>query len=246
MSLSAPKPEAAANPAKRKLEVKSGRIEEYIPAETKGEKGTIKKHDVPFGFVVLDELVSISGYCESKNNGLYSNEVTDHSKQKLVVRCGKEVVAEGYYENIKETVKALGGKYTIVVYAAIRKASNKNELEMIRVTFAGGGVGEWFEFKRAENVFDGNLVVMSGWEDRKKGAVNFQVPAFSRHEMPEELKEKAIEMDKSLQEFLKVFISHQQDEMGNYQAADTGDSDKNYGGGSDEDYHDDGSDDIPF
>ena len=249
MSRSAPEITAAANPAKRRIEVKSTGIQEYIPSKTDGEKGTNKTHDIPFGFIVLDEVNCITGYSESKKLGFYSNEIKELSKDVLVVRCGKDIVAKGLYEDIKEKMKAQGGKFTTCAYAVIRNGSG---FDMVRIMFAGASVGAWFEFKRKANIYGDNAVIISGWKEDKKGAVTFNVPIFSTSSIKPEVVHETGELDAELQSWLKPFMFQQQKEIKGGDGGDDGyDGDYSQDKGSekstrDEQHEEYESEEIPF
>ena len=107
--------------------------------EWNSETGSFKTYDkvkkenidipLPVRFYVLDELATIKGFSDKIQNGIWSNEVKDITKQSLkVMSKGKEgkvlTIAEGLYgteknPGIKETIVAAGGKYTRSLYAAM-------------------------------------------------------------------------------------------------------------------------------
>lgn len=219
MSRSAPEITAAANPAKRRIEVKSKGIQEYVPSKVEGEKGTHKVHSAPFGFIVLDEVSCITGYSEGKKLGYYSNEIKDISKDYLLVRCGKDIVARGLYADIQEKVKAQGGKFTTCVYAVIR---NGDGFDMVRIMLAGASVGAWFEFKRKASIYGDNAVIISGWKDDRKGAVEYKVPIFTTSAIKPDVVHTTGELDADLQSWLKPFLFQQQQEIKGGDSTDDG------------------------
>ena len=198
MSLSNPKPE---NPVTKWIEFKgdSGKFQYW-------DKATESNIEIPLnkiGFIVLDELNTITGYHESAKAGIYSNEVSDLSHETLTVKVFKtNVQITGLYKDIKDNIKAIGGKFTKSVYAAL--ITGKDSLELVNFKMSGSAFMGWLE-KHANLYKQG--VKITGLKDGEKGKIKFKIPVFEGFDMPENLRLKAIELDKELQEYLKQYRS---------------------------------------
>ena len=200
MSLSNPKAE---NPVTKWIEFKgsTGKFQYW-------DKATESNIELPLnkiGFIVLDELNTISGYHSSAEAGIYSNEISDLSHETLTVKVFKaNIQITGLYKDIKDNIKAIGGKFTKSVYAAL--ITGKDSLELVNFKMSGSGFGGWLD-KHINLLKQG--VKVTGLKDGEKGATKFKIPVFEGFEMPENLRLKAVDMDKELQEYLKQYKSKQ-------------------------------------
>lgn len=198
MSLSNPKAE---NPVTKWIEFKgnTGQFQYW-------DKATEKNIEIPInkiGFIVLDELNTITGYHESANAGIYSNEVSDLSHETLTVKVFKtNIQITGLYKDIRDNVKAIGGKFTKSVYAAL--ITGKDSLELVNFKMSGSAFMGWLD--KHVNLYKQGVKITS-LKDGEKGAVKFKIPVFEGFDMPENLKLKAIELDKELQEYLRQYRS---------------------------------------
>jgi len=198
MSLSNPTTE---NPVKKFIEFKADlgvfrywdkQKEENIPLE------------FPIQFIVLDELATISGYCEKTNSGIYSNEIHNLNFQQLNVKSFKGGVhIVGKYADIKDEVKAYGGKFTKSVYAALL---NEGGLELVNFRLKGAAFSGWMDSK-----FNSQRpgVEITKCEDKKKGTNKYKQPVFDMLEITEEYLNEATAMDIKLQEYLTAYESKQ-------------------------------------
>jgi len=120
------------NPAKKFIEFKKGKFVYYDKAQ---EKNIGLKY--PVEFVVLDELTTIKGWHGTDECGITSNEVHNTTKEELSVRTyqGRDI-AKGLYANIKDTIKAAGGKYTRSLYAMM-------EGELVNFQLKGLAFSQW-------------------------------------------------------------------------------------------------------
>jgi hypothetical protein len=162
---------------------------------------------MPLYFIVLDELFTISGFHEPSKSWLYSNEVSS-IKETLKVKCwGKgNVNIIGLYNDIKDSVKAVGGKYTKSVYAIL--INSDRSVELVNFKFHGSALNGWIDKKFNVNNFI-TSVAETTWE--KKGATKYQKPVFVPVKLDHELYQKAVEMDKMLQDYLKEYKAKQQE-----------------------------------
>ena len=107
--------ETIKNPATKFIEWKSSKKAFQFYDKEAEETVEIK---LPIEFVILDELSTIKGWHEETESGIYSNEVHSLQNEDLNVRSfkGGDLIS-GKYSEIKELIKAKGGKYTKSVYA---------------------------------------------------------------------------------------------------------------------------------
>ena len=198
MSLSNPRPE---NPVIKWIEFKgsTGKFQYW-------DKATESNIEIPLnkiGFIVLDELNTITGYHAQAEAGIYSNEISDLSHEVLTVKVFKtNVQITGLYKDIKDNVKAIGGKFTKSVYATL--ITGKDSLELVNFKMSGGAFMGWLE--KHVNLYKQGVKV-TGLKDAQQGSIKFKVPVFEGFDMPENLRLKAIELDKELQEYLKQYKS---------------------------------------
>jgi hypothetical protein len=99
--------------------------------EWHGSKGQINYWDkeakqrvflnLPFTFLLLDELATVRGFHQASNSGVFANEVRDTRQETLLVRAfeGGEI-ASGLYANIRDRVKAHGGYFQASCYVAYK------------------------------------------------------------------------------------------------------------------------------
>lgn len=163
-------PTKVENPALHFYEWRNGQLSRYD--KEKKENIAVK---LPFQFVVLDELTTVTGFHEPSNSGIFSNEIKHMDRQTLRVRAFKGGdIATGLYANIKDTIKANGGRYTRSVYIAERIGT---DFVISHIKFTGAAFSAWLDFTREHNVEQG-IVKLSGSVEGKKGATVFQIPTF--------------------------------------------------------------------
>lgn len=129
---------------------------------------------LPFKFLVLDEMHTISGWNDATQSGIYSNEVKFISKETMTVKPFKgNEIAKGLYKDIKEKVKSAGGHYVKSIYIMLEDGSLAN------LQLKGSAVQVWGEFtaKGRQRLVD-EWVVVDKAIDGKKGAVKFTTPDF--------------------------------------------------------------------
>jgi hypothetical protein len=197
MSFSEPKIQ---NPATKFIDFKDGQFQ-YFDKET--EKNVII--DLPIYFIVLDELSTISGFCEKHNCGIYSNEVQRISDEVLKVKTfkGGESIT-GLYKDISDEVKVLGGKFTKSVYALL--INEDQSTEFVNFKFRGAAFSGWLDKKF--NPEKSAVGIMETYE-ATKGKTVYQVPVFKPFKLTPELTAQAIDADKSLQTYLKSYKAQQ-------------------------------------
>lgn len=204
MSLSNPHEKGQPNPSTRWF-------------EWNGEQGTITYYDkdakqtvgvsLPFTFILLDELAGVRGWHDASQSGIYSNEVKDTRQDVLVVRAFKGgTLVEGIYRDIKDRVNSLGGSFSTNCYLAFKNDSG--ELHIGALRFKGAALAAWMEFhKEHRSEFYTKSVKIDGFTEGKKGSVIYRVPKFVMTDTSPETIALAVELDKTLQTFLKGYLS---------------------------------------
>jgi len=158
----------------------------------------------------------VSGFNKAENKGVHSNEVRNSGSESMSVKMGGSPVAEGIWKNIKNDVKAAGGKYCVNVYAAMKSADKK--LEIVLFQFIGAATGAWFEFVKAsggDKVIESSAVQVDGFVEVEGEAFNYNVPTLKLVKVSEASDKAATELDVVLQEFLEGKLkSSRQEESG--------------------------------
>lgn len=192
----------------------------YQKSEVEGGKGTNVMIDMPFTFLYLLSATSFSGYNEENSASIYSNEVlserdlkelfprgtTDleeytqkiRNAQVITAKMGKDVIATGFYKDIKALVTDKGGKYCSPVYALMITPEGT---EIVRILISGSGTETWIPFANA-----GKLKRMGvsccGSIEKTKGSNDYEAPKFEYVEVDEKYQSAA---DKAAQQVLDYF-----------------------------------------
>jgi hypothetical protein len=172
-------------------------------------KETKKKVPVPlpFTFIVLDYLVTIKGFNDAEQSGFYSNEIRSENLKKdiLVVRDKKGVAAAGLYEQVIHSADCTGAQFCQSVYIAYKE---DKQLVIGNIAFTGCSLGAFFDFKKSNKLLEISCQVKT-FLPGKKGKVEFNSPVFNALPVSEETNQKAIELDKELQEYLSKYLAIQ-------------------------------------
>lgn len=160
------------NPAKRFLEWKSN--DKCFSYYDKEKKENISV-PLPFKFLVLDQLHTVSGWNDATSSGIFSNEVKFISKQVMTVKPFKgNEIAKGLYADIKEKVKNAGGHYVKSIYIMLEDGTLAN------IQLKGSAVQQWGEFtNKSLSRLPEEWVVVDKAIDGKKGAVKYTTPGFT-------------------------------------------------------------------
>ena len=186
----------------------------------KGKEGQLLWYDkaakeeieeqLPFVCLLLTRTASVTGYSRPRKSGMYSNDVQDTLAQPFVVRWqskGLGTVAEGLWQDIKDKVKANGGKFAVNLYVAFRDPADKI-LKIGCVQASGCALGPWIEF---ENTFNDDLytkaiVITPGSKD-VSGDVEFVPPAFALKDTKKETDDEAGVLQKQVNEWLDAYFA---------------------------------------
>lgn len=167
------------------------------------EKATNVKVELPFKFLVLDELHTISGWNDASSSGIYSNEVKFISKEPMTVKPFKgNEIAKGIYKDIKNKIVAAGGHYVKSIYIMLEDGSLAN------IQLKGAAVQKWGEFtaKTRSRLTDEWIIVKDTLEG-KKGAVKFYTPNFTfESSLSEADATQADECFNILEAYLKAYL----------------------------------------
>lgn len=156
---------------------------------------------IPITFLWLETAFSIMGYSEKREKGIYSNEILDLKTQPLDVKCDKETLAEGLYNDIKEEVKGQGGKFCSAVYALVDTEQGK---DVYRFLMSGSANGAWIEFaNNAKNRT--HSIVCSGTLEKVNGNTEYEEPVFNYLPASDEDKELA---DQAYTEQIQPFFDY--------------------------------------
>jgi hypothetical protein len=167
------------------------------------EKATNVKVELPFKFLVLDELHTISGWNDASSSGIYSNEVKFISKEPMTVKPFKgNEIAKGIYKDIKDKIVAAGGHYVKSIYIMLEDGSLAN------IQLKGAAVQKWGEFtaKTRSRLTDEWIIVKDTLEG-KKGAVKFYTPNFTfERSLSDADATQADECFNVLESYLKAYL----------------------------------------
>jgi hypothetical protein len=131
--------------------------------------------ELPFKFLTLDVLQTVKGYNPKRKSGIYANEVKRISTEQLTVRYfdEKELIAQGLWNDIKETVDMHKGHYALSIYIMLENGT------MANLSLKGAGVGQWFEFtKKTKSRLYDEWITVNGFKEGKQGSVEFTYPIF--------------------------------------------------------------------
>lgn len=156
----------------------------------------------PFKVIVLDVLNTVSGYHESSESGIYANElpsVRGWTDERLIVRSKAGVLADGSYAEIKDKVRALGGKFTNSAYVAYEE---DGEWKLGNIKLSGAALSAWLDFTKGVRLDREPGVGIRGWEKATKGRTEYFIPEFASWPVPEADLNAAIALDRDLQDYL--------------------------------------------
>lgn len=160
---------------------------------------------LPFEFLVLDELSTITGYSKRDQSGYWSNEVRNITKDELTVRTKHGTAQVGLYKDLAD-VRAKGAKYAKSIYIIHKKSDG--EWIMGNLKAVGSALSAWIEFS-------GTCVVQNGKVRMTKGAKeeaptgDFYPPVFEYLHADADEDYEAIAQDKILQVYLSQYLARQ-------------------------------------
>lgn len=186
------------NPCKKFLRFSDDKVVYYD--KEKKENVEVK---LPLVFTGLVQCAAVTGFDEPNGCGIFSNEVKNTTQQLLKVRSQKGGdIACGYYQDIKDRVKAAGGKFTAQLYCLIGD-------ELARLDMRGAALQSWMG---KEN---GTKYSISEFKKEKKGKVEYFVPVFKVEKFEKEDEKKAARdaWDKLMKGYLHPLWEKNQKEL---------------------------------
>ena len=169
------------NPAVKTFKWKNEKFDKKLKAVTKeagwyywdkslGEGGEEVQLKCPARLMWLESMQSVTGYSKKEETGIYSNEIPaskdaikDYGKHDLQVIIGNETVATGSWNDIKEEVKGMGGKYCIAVYGTM--LNEEGEYEVVRFLFAGSSRNAWMDLADRDKLLKNAVVITGTFEE---------------------------------------------------------------------------------
>jgi hypothetical protein len=159
---------------------------------------------LPFHFLVLDQLASIGGFSERANQRIWSNEVRPEQLKTspFVVRTKGEILHEGLYKDFSSKE----ANYVASIYIAYY--NDNGELAIGKIAAAGSARGAWFDFRKTiPNVEDGKVSITGKGElVVKNKMVQWYPPAFAWSHSSKEEDEIALRLDRTLQQYLETYF----------------------------------------
>ena len=176
------------------------------------EKAENVQVNLPFKFLVLDELASVKGWSDSLSGQIVSNEVKYISKEPITAKCyhknakGEATsteIARGIYKDIKEKVNSAGAKYHKSVYVMLEDGTIAN------IQMKGAVVQQWGNFtQKTKSRLPDEWVIVEKHVDGKKGAVKFTTPDFKfERSISDSEAELADEAFNVLESYLKTYLA---------------------------------------
>jgi hypothetical protein len=190
------------NPSERWFEWKGGDGKFTYYDKDKKESVDVK---LPFRFLVLDQLSTITGYNKKAKSGIHANEIKDVSSDPFVVKFFTgEQIAAGLWSEIKEKVAYAKGKFANSCYIAFKDGA---ELKIGNIRWSGCALGPWFDFtKKNRTEINTKAVCLTAGEEDTTGDVTFTPPEFSIIDTTPETDDQAKELDRKLQQFLAGYF----------------------------------------
>lgn len=155
--------------------------------------------DLPFTFLPLDKLSCVTGFNSYQEENVYSNEVRNTQKEILNVRIGKQTVAQGLYQEIKDQINNKGGKFTSSVYIAYKDGG---DLRIGNIKFKGASLGPWIDLQNSAVNLSENAVAITGKEIGEQGAIKYSIPIMEPRPVKEETNREADKLYETVQEYL--------------------------------------------
>ena len=162
---------------------------------------------LPFKFLVLDELHTVKGWNDASSSQINSNEVKFISRDEMVVKPFKgNEIAKGLYKDIKERIKAAGGHYVKSVYCMLEDGSIAN------LQLKGAACQSYGDFTaKTRSRLTDEWVVVAKAIDGKKGAVKYTTPGFEFDKsLSESEADLADEAFNTLEAYLKTYLTKAQ------------------------------------
>ncbi len=145
-------------------------------------------------FVVIDIEYAVQGFHPTHNCRIYSNKIKQFSEEVFKVRAGDHLIYEGYYKDLKETIKKEKLASLHIVVTALDDSG-----EVVQIPFKGTGFAAFLEAQESINT-NTNKIKLTGSKTDKAGAVTYHIPTF---EEGDKISDEEIEGAKAVVETIK-------------------------------------------
>lgn len=159
---------------------------------------------LPFEFLVLDELATITGYNKRDESGFWSNEVRNIKRDTLYVKTRRGPFEAALYENLTQTLKG-GGKYAKSIYIAHKGEGGKYMIGNIKAH--GSALSAWIEFSKKHAVETGKVIMKRGEVQQTPKGDDYYPPVFEWAQTEEAENQEAVRLDKELQIYLSQYLA---------------------------------------
>jgi hypothetical protein len=156
---------------------------------------------MPFEFLVLDELATMTGYSKLDASPYFANEVRNTTKEPFTVKTTKGVKQVGLYKDLAD-VRAKGAKYAKSVYIAHKDATGEYVVGNIKMS--GSALTAWIEFGRNHVVQHGKIILKPGAKLTAPTG-DYYPPVFEWVHSSSDEDSTAQKLDKGLQEYLRQY-----------------------------------------
>jgi len=199
------------NPATRFMQWRGG--EEGGGRITYYDKETQEEIEVPlpFSFLVLDELQTLTGFNDAQQSGYWSNEVRN-SNGLLVARTKQGIQARGTYQQIKE-MGLNGLKFAQSVYVMFKDETG--EFQIGNFKFSGAAMSAWIDFKKQFDIDKCAVYITNEPKKAKKGRNTYFIPVFEGQNVTDATEAEAQRLDEQLQRYLNTYMQRKPDEDDN-------------------------------
>lgn len=158
---------------------------------------------VPFSFLPLDQLSTISGYDKAEKSGFWANEVRNITKDELIVRSKSGIRSQGTYKNAQGVVQMpRGANYTKSIYIAYE---TRDGWQIGNLKVHGSALTAWIEFSKSVVPENGKVTMTK--DNAQAGQMgDFFPPVFTYGHCTDEENAIAMKLDRDLQVYLESYL----------------------------------------
>lgn len=175
-------------------------------------KGATLEVNLPFSFVVLDEVHAIRGWNDDLKASIYSNICKRDEKGFYIVDLYKvehpDFPIKGFWEDIRKQVAGWGGQWCKRIFAIVNNPDSK-EPEIVEIELKGLVVAEYMNKikKPFEGIIEISTVQEKAGKNKKKA---YKIPLFTQKEATPQLDEAAKNIDETiLQPYIQSLMDFQ-------------------------------------
>lgn len=172
----------------------------YYDREAKEQKAV----QLPFQFLVLDQLSCVTGYSKVAKHRIWSNEIRPENlkTEKIIIRTKGEDLYTGLYD--KNAVPR-GAGYTQAIYMAYY--DDNGNLAIGKFMAAGSARGAWFDFRKNHNLDNGKVVITGHGELEGDDAIQWYPPIFKWDHSTQDEDRIANQLDGIVQDYLTRYFA---------------------------------------